>query len=491
MSKPNADSEPIAPEIVDQAVTWFVKLSSGAATHEEQAACAQWRAAAPAHERAWQRLEGIAHTAQHGSRATPLARGTLIDVADRQLSRRQVLKKSILLLGLVGGSVWLARQSIPWTFYLADIRTGAAGRRELTLAELLAGSGLSYRFIDAQTVTLEPARTNQIGQVTLDPIGVVGARLTDPVIGDQTSFSVIGERSIIDTPFSVTGFTDDLIENTNARSATDVVLRDPSVSQEVNGAGFQDGLSIRGFSVDFGSVLYDGVPGLHRRDGYFNVVNLQRIEVFRGANAFNSGIGIFGGVGGTINLVPKRPAGEPINKLTLGYEEEGSPFFAVDFSRRFGANEQFGLRFNGFSQDEAGKVGKFDRQTGTYALYLDWQPTDRLTLGAEVTRFVDRSDGYRDDIFLEARVPIPDVPDDLTLNYSQLWAFIQDSGYRYYANVHWEFIDNWSLSAGGGMVDGDDDNGFYSAFGRVQDEEGTLTQFPFRRFRTKTESYVR
>lgn len=135
MSKPNADSEPIAPEIVDQAVTWFVKLSSGSATHEEQAACAQWRAAAPAHERAWQRLEGIAHTAQHGSRATPLARGTLVDVADRQLSRRQVLKKSILLLGLVGGSVWLARQSIPWAFYLADIRTGAAGRRELTLAD--------------------------------------------------------------------------------------------------------------------------------------------------------------------------------------------------------------------------------------------------------------------------------------------------------------------------------------------------------------------
>lgn len=86
-------------------------------------------------------------------------------------------------------------------------------------------------------------------------------------------------------------------------------------------------------------------------------------------------------------------------------------------------------------------------------------------------------------------MPIPDVPDDLTLNYSQPWAFIQDSGYRYYVNVRWGFIDNWSLSAGGGMVDGDDDNGFYSAFGLVQDEEGTLTQFPFRRFRTKTESY--
>lgn len=357
------------------------------------------------------------------------------------------------------------------------------------LAQLLAGTGVTFQFTGADTVALERGVEQAGTPIVLDTIAVTGTQLTARVIGDQTSFSVIGERAIIDTPFSITGFTDELIENTASRSATDVLLRDPSVSQEVNSAGFQDGLSIRGFSVDFGSVLYDGVPGLDRRDGYFNVANLQRIEVFRGANAFNSGIGIFGGVGGTINLVPKRPEADPINKVTLGYEEDNSPFFAVDFSRRFGAEQQFGLRFNGYSQDNAGTVDLFERKTGTYSLYLDWRATDRLTLGGEITRFVDRSDGFRDNIFLADGVSIPDVPSDLSINYSQPWAFIEDSGYRYYANVRWEFLDGWALSAGGGMVEGDDDNGFNSAFGRLQSDDGTLTQFPFRRFRTKTDSY--
>ena len=66
------------------------------------------------------------------------------------------------------------------------------------------------------------------------------------------------------------------------------------------------------------AILYDGLPGLVKADGFFALANLQTVEVFRGANSTVSGAAASGGVGGACNLVPKRPGEAPVTDLTRG-----------------------------------------------------------------------------------------------------------------------------------------------------------------------------
>ena len=178
----------------------------------------------------------------------------------------------------------------------------------------------------------------------IEEITVTGQALTSPVVGADTTFGALGERAVLDTPFSVGSFTEDLIRTTAAVSLKDLLIRDPSARSEVNAAGYQDRVSIRGFGVLNEAILYDGLPGLAKSDGFFALANLQSVEVFRGANAIVSGAGN-GGVGGAFNLVPKRPGEAPVTDLTLGWQAEG-PALQLDLSRRFGGADQFGARLN-------------------------------------------------------------------------------------------------------------------------------------------------
>jgi len=50
------------------------------------------------------------------------------------------------------------------------------------------------------------------------------------------------------------------------------------------------------------------------------------------------------GIGGEFNLVPKRAPDEDVNRLTAGYENQSQGFGAADFSRRFGADREWGVR---------------------------------------------------------------------------------------------------------------------------------------------------
>jgi iron complex outermembrane receptor protein len=103
---------------------------------------------------------------------------------------------------------------------------------EQAVTQLLAGSGLSYQFTNANTVTLEPLFSFDDGSFELPAISVEGRRFTDRAVGRKQSFNALGEREVLNTPFSVTSYTEELIEATNATTLRDVLTRDASVSSE-------------------------------------------------------------------------------------------------------------------------------------------------------------------------------------------------------------------------------------------------------------------
>ncbi len=102
-----------------------------------------------------------------------------------------------------------------------------------------------------------------------------------------------------------------------------------------------ESLTIRGFPVYAGNVLFNGLPGL-ADDRQPSLDGIERVDIFKGPSALlNNGAQ---DVGGTINFVPKRAADAPLNELTLGYDSDLEGEAHLDVGRRFGADRSLGVR---------------------------------------------------------------------------------------------------------------------------------------------------
>ncbi|RZI99206.1 MAG: hypothetical protein EOP39_25000 [Rubrivivax sp.] len=179
--------------------------------------------------------------------------------------------------------------------------------------------------------------------------------LPKPFAGGQVArgarIGVLGNQDLMDTPFSFTSYTNDLILDQQARSVADVLLNDSAVRTSRGFGNFQQAYIVRGFPVYSDDVTYNGLYGLVPRQ-YMASEFMERVEVFRGANTFLSGGAsggaspAGGGLGGLINVVPKRAPNEPLNRVTFGVQSGGQLSAAADIARRFGADQSTGLRLN-------------------------------------------------------------------------------------------------------------------------------------------------
>jgi iron complex outermembrane receptor protein len=117
---------------------------------------------------------------------------------------------------------------------------------------------------------------------------------------------LLGNVDIMDTPFNATNYTQALIQDQQARSVADVVQNDPSVRVARGFGNFQELYVIRGFAVNSDDMAYNGLYGLLPRQFVASEL-LERVEILRGANSFVNGAAPGGGgIGGAVNLVPKR-----------------------------------------------------------------------------------------------------------------------------------------------------------------------------------------
>ncbi|HEY0915288.1 MAG TPA: FecR domain-containing protein [Solimonas sp.] len=140
----------IAPQVLDQAAEWLMRLHSGSATEAERQAFEQWRGAHPEHERAWQLSE-------HFLQGLHRVHSSVAHAALRRppsASRRRALRQMLLLAAALP-PVWWTVQRQPWATWSADYRTATGERRQVrladgTLLELNTASAADVRYDAAQ-----------------------------------------------------------------------------------------------------------------------------------------------------------------------------------------------------------------------------------------------------------------------------------------------------------------------------------------------------
>ncbi len=223
----------------------------------------------------------------------------------------------------------------------------------------------------------------------------------------------------MDTPFSQMNYTSKLIQDQQATTLGEVLTNDPSVGIEDNvSASGVEIFSIRGFVVNNADFAFNGLMGVAPTYGSMMMTeSVERVEVLEGPGAMLNGAAPTGSIGGTINIIPKRAEDTPLTQLTASYITDSQFGGHVDIGRRFGVDNQFGVRFNGaYGQGDTG-IDHNSQHSGLSTLGLDYKG-DTVRLSADLGYQDQNTHAPRRAYSLDLGVnPVPAPPDNRTNTY--------------------------------------------------------------------------
>lgn len=250
--------------------------------------------------------------------------------------------------------------------------------------------------------------------------------LSAPYPGGQVArggrAGLLGTRDNMETPFSITSYTNELIQDKQARSVGEVLQNDPGVRVARGFGNFQESYFIRGFILGSDDVAYNGLYGLLPRQ-YIATELFERVEVLRGASAFLNGANPGGGgLGGAINLLPKRAPNEPLNRVTVSAGSGGQANVAADIARRFGPDGAAGVRVNAAVREGGTAVDDEKASLGLASVGLDWRSRD-VRLSGDLGFQDNRLKRTRTNVSLGAGVTTVPTPPDASSNFAQPWSY--------------------------------------------------------------------
>lgn len=236
---------------------------------------------------------------------------------------------------------------------------------------------------------------------------------------------ILGTKDNQSVPFSIASYTNELIQDRHARSVGDVLQNDPTVRVARGFGNFQESYFIRGFLLNSDSVAYNGLSSLLPRQ-YIATELFERVEVLRGASAFLNGASPGGdGVGGAINLLPKRAPNEDLNRVTAGGATGVQGQAAADVSRRFGPDKSTGVRVNTAYRRGDTAIDKEKVSLGLAAVGADWRSRD-ARLSADLGWQDNKLKATRTNVTLgDFANPVTSVParPDNKVNAAQPWSY--------------------------------------------------------------------
>lgn len=335
-------------------------------------------------------------------------------------------------------------------------------------------------------LALAQVTTQDEDERVLDTVLVTDAsqvELTREYAGGQVArggrAGLLGNLDFLDSPFSGTAYTSDLVLSQQSDSVGDVLQNDPVVRVAKGFGNFQEVYVLRGFPVYSDDITLNGVYGILPRQ-FVAAELLERVEVFRGANAFINGAAPGGsGVGGTINLVPKRAPADGIARLTLGLEAPGQGYGAFDIGDRFGAGDEWGVRFNAVLRSGEGAIEDQERDLTVVSIGTDYAG-ERLRFSADLGFQDNRIDAPRPQV-----TPLAGVPEapDADSNFAQDWTFTDEEQLFGVVRGEYDLTESVSLWLGAGARSGEEANVLANPSAA---EDGSLTAYRFDNTREDT-----
>lgn len=315
------------------------------------------------------------------------------------------------------------------------------------LATLLKGTGLkavkqqdnSYA-LEQDTASLD-GQTLELPTVEVQGQSVASGQASHAYRVSSVSTGALGTTTLQNTPFTIESFSQEYIENTQARSLADVTKFDAAISLSASDLmGENNAFNIRGITPDFdtGQKL-DGM-NLRSRAKDLPLEHIERVEILKGAGGFLYG---FGAPGGIINYVLKRPTDEFTASLNTQVMDSGLFLVHGDVGGRWGPDDQFGYRINAVREagDTYIEEGSSYRKSASIA--LDWRITPDLIWQVDALEANRKSyGGYFSITPASGSDIIKPIDGDKSLLPG--WTRYESEHKTYGTDLSWQFMNNWN-----------------------------------------------
>ncbi len=295
----------------------------------------------------------------------------------------------------------------------------------------------------------------ELGTITVEASADASAEgLARPYAGGQVArggrAGILGTRDHLETPFSITSYTSELIQDRQAKSVGDVLQNDPSVRMARGFGNFQEAYFVRGFVLGSDDVAYNGLYSLLPRQ-YIATELFERVELLRGASTFLMGASPNGGgLGGNINLLPKRAGSDPLSRVTAGIASGGQAFVAADVGRRFGPGNSTGIRLNAAHRGGDTAIARESSRLDLVSLGLDWRSRN-VRLSGDIGWQDNRLKRTRTNVTPAAGLAaIPSAP-DASSNWAQPWSYSDERDLFGTLRGEWDINGNLTAWAAYGL----------------------------------------
>ncbi|OCL94112.1 TonB-dependent siderophore receptor [Aliarcobacter thereius] len=306
------------------------------------------------------------------------------------------------------------------------------------LIEVLKDSGLIFS-IEDNVIIIKSRKTIENGTL-LDEISVNTGKNGDSEVGylveDIKGIGVWGQRSLQDTPYTMSVISKDLIQNVQANDMSQIFKMNPITQDggDQNGGNYKT--VIRGF--DSNNAVINGLP-LADWNSFVVMEDLERVETISGATGF-----LYGGgrVGGAVNYITKKPTLENKRSIKIGNYGGEQYYGHIDLSGQIDEENIFGYRINALYQDgdsvaDVGKEQKF------VSLAFDYKPTDNFTLDLNYSHRELKRTKIKPVISIVNNSFRPNL--DVSKGYTPDWLLIDEENDRLISNIKWDINDTFTL----------------------------------------------
>jgi iron complex outermembrane recepter protein len=242
--------------------------------------------------------------------------------------------------------------------------------------------------------------------------------LADGKLNAEAQLGALGDKKIIDTPFTVTSYSNELIEQQQAKTIGAVLQNDASIRVTTNQGHLNENFKIRGFDVNHEDMSFNGLYAVSPY-GRIPTELLDSVTVVKGPNAIVAGIAPSGSVGGVVIANSKR-ANKELTRLTTSIEKGGYYQSGIDVARRFGENNEFGVRVNGTYADGEHVVKGMNDKMSLGSIAADYT-TEQLTLNFDAYAMRENRDhGSPAMVSMEKLTKVIQAPDGETNHFKNL-----------------------------------------------------------------------
>ena len=236
-----------------------------------------------------------------------------------------------------------------------------------------------------------------IGAICAGPLSTAKAQVTGGSGGNVEEILVYGNQgardsvtasrlnlSLLETPATVDVIDGDAIRARVDLSVLEAATRSAGFTNAANPGNGGSSISARGFSGQ-GAVtkLYDGTNYYSAADAMtfpFDTWGVERVEVLKGPSSVLYGEG---GIGGAINVIPRKPQHDRSGDVRLMAGENDTTFIGVDFTT--GISDNAAVRLD-YSNSQSGNwvQPNGDSEAELFSVAVQWDVSDDLVLSARV-----------------------------------------------------------------------------------------------------------